>query len=45
MALSKDLLMYVADGDLHTKLNSIEYSTNLREIVTLGYMLENPSEE
>jgi hypothetical protein len=38
--LSKDLLEYVADGDLHTKLNSVEYSTNLREVVTVGYMME-----
>jgi hypothetical protein len=44
MAISKELLPYVADGDAHTKLDSIEYSTSLREIVTVGYMIENPTE-
>lgn len=38
MAFSKDLLNYINDGDLHTKLDSVEHSTNLREIVTVGYM-------
>lgn len=45
MPVSKDLLPYVVDADLSTKLESVEYSTNLREIVTVGYMMEHYSEE
>jgi hypothetical protein len=41
MTISKDLLIYVGDGDYHTILDDIEFSTNLREIVTIGYMLEH----
>lgn len=44
MNISKDLINYVADGDLSTKLENVEYSTNLREIVTVGYMIDNPAE-
>lgn len=40
MEISKDLLPYVADGDFHTKLDSVEFSTNLRSIVTIGYMVD-----
>jgi hypothetical protein len=39
--VSKEILANVADGDLHTKLEGIEYSTSLREIVTVGYMVEH----
>lgn len=42
MSLSRSLLPYVADGDEHAKLASVEHSTNLREIVTVGYMVANP---
>lgn len=42
LAISKELLNYVADGDYHMILEDIEYSTNLREIVTVGYMVEHP---
>ncbi|MFD2046044.1 hypothetical protein ACFSTA_12360 [Ornithinibacillus salinisoli] len=38
--ISNEIFDYVADGDLHTKLDSVEYSTNLREIVTVGQMIE-----
>lgn len=41
MLISRELLDYVLDGDLHIKLLSVEYSTNLREIVTVGYMLNH----
>ena len=41
MKISKDLLGYVVDGDLHTILNGVEHSTNLREIVTIAYMIEH----
>lgn len=39
--ISSDLLDYVADADLHTKIHGVEHSTDLREIVTIGYMIEN----
>ena len=39
--VSKELLDYVADGDLHTKLGNVEYSTDLREIVTVGQMIKH----
>jgi hypothetical protein len=42
--ISKELMDYVADGDFHTKVDGVEYSTNLREIVTVGYMVDNPVE-
>jgi hypothetical protein len=42
MKFSKELLDYVADGDLQTKLFAVDYSTSLRDIVTVGYMIENP---
>lgn len=42
--ISKELLDYVADGDLHTKLSGVEFSTNLREIVTVEYMMERGEE-
>jgi hypothetical protein len=41
MPVSKELLNYVSDGDLHTVLDNVQYSTNLREIVTIGYMMEH----
>ncbi|MGD6872985.1 hypothetical protein ACQCU1_12480 [Sutcliffiella horikoshii] len=41
MQISKVLLDYVGDGDAHIKLASVKHSTNLREIVTVGYMVEN----
>lgn len=44
MEISKELLSYVVDGDLHIKLESVAYSTDLREIVTVGYMVEHPQE-
>ncbi|WP_342515440.1 hypothetical protein [Sutcliffiella sp. FSL R7-0096] len=46
MQISKELLNYVADGDAHIKLESVKHSTNLREIVTVEYMVNhyNPEE-
>lgn len=40
MKISNELLDYVADADYHTILDSVEYSTNLREIVTIAQMVE-----
>lgn len=45
MLISKELLNYVADGDEHARLSSVEHSTNLREIVTVGYMIEQAKDE
>ena len=39
--MTQSLLQYISDGDLSTKLESIEYSTNLRSIVTIGYLQEH----
>lgn len=41
MAFSKELIDYVSDGDLHTKMKGIKFSTDLRAIVTVGYMIEH----
>lgn len=41
MSLSNSLKDYIFDGDLSTKLENVEYSTNLREIVTVGYMIDH----
>jgi hypothetical protein len=42
--ISEELLPYIGDGDLHTKLDNIEYSTSLREVVTVEYMLKHPQD-
>ncbi|WP_363549618.1 hypothetical protein [Caldifermentibacillus hisashii] len=41
MSLSNSLADYIFDGDLSTKLENVEYSTNLRDIVTVGYMIDH----
>ncbi|MEW4223999.1 hypothetical protein [Rossellomorea marisflavi] len=40
--ISTLLTEYLADGDFHTKIEGVEYSTDIREIVTVEYMLDNP---
>lgn len=45
MHISKEILAYVADGDFHMVLNNVEYSTNPRDIVTVGYMMEHIVQE
>lgn len=45
MPISKELLNYVADGDYHTVLENVEYSTNLREIITVEHMIKHGGEE
>jgi hypothetical protein len=45
MQISKILIDYVADGDLHTTNSNIQYSTDLRETVTVGYMIEHYKKE
>ncbi|KEF40452.1 hypothetical protein M670_00478 [Schinkia azotoformans MEV2011] len=41
MGFSKELLDYVADADHHTILADVPYSTSLREIVTIDYMMKS----
>lgn len=41
MKISKELLDYVADADNHTILVDVPYSTSLREIVTIDYMIKS----
>lgn len=41
MCISKEILAFISDGDFHTVLDNVEYSTNLRAIVTVGYMEEH----
>lgn len=41
MGFSKELLDYVSDGDLHTKLVDVKYSTSLREVVTVEDMINH----
>jgi hypothetical protein len=41
LKISKELLNYVADGDVHAKFEGVKHSTNLREIVTVGYMVDH----
>lgn len=40
MGISKVLLDYVADGDLQTTMEGVSYSTSIRKIVTIGYMID-----
>lgn len=40
MEISKCLVDYVSDGDFSTKLDNVKHSTNLREILTVGDMLD-----
>ncbi|MEC1785768.1 hypothetical protein [Schinkia azotoformans] len=41
VGFSKELLDYVADADHHTILADVPYSTSLREIVTIDYMMKS----
>ncbi|MFD2704053.1 hypothetical protein [Salibacterium lacus] len=40
MKISDELLDYVADADMHTKMKNVPYSTDLRSVVTVDYLLE-----
>lgn len=45
MKISNCLIDYVANADEHTKLSSVEYSTDLRSIVPIGYMVQRYQQE
>lgn len=40
MQISHEILKAVLDGDRHTKMNDVKFSTSPRAIVTLEYMIE-----
>jgi hypothetical protein len=42
MMFSKEILNRLSDADFHTQFETIEFSTSIREIVTVGYMMEHP---
>jgi hypothetical protein len=44
MKFSKEVLDELADGDRHTLISDVKYSTSPREVVTVGYMIENPQD-
>ncbi|MCM3179715.1 hypothetical protein [Cytobacillus horneckiae] len=45
MEFSQEVINSVIDGDLHVTLEQVEYSTNSRTIVPVGYMMENHVKE
>lgn len=38
--MSQEVINAIFDGDLHTKLEGVEFSTSPREIITVGEMME-----
>jgi hypothetical protein len=38
--VSQEVLNAIFDGDLHTKLEGVEFSTSPREVITVGEMME-----
>ena len=38
--MSQEVINATFDGDLHTKLEGVEFSTSPREIITVGEMME-----
>lgn len=42
MRISKEILNRLSDADFHSQLETIEFSTSLRKIVTVAYMMEHP---
>lgn len=45
MYISEELLIYISDADLQTKNEDIKFSTSIREIVTVEYMMEHHLKE
>lgn len=43
--INKLLLIYVSDADLQTKHENTQYSTSVREIITVGFMLDHPQDQ
>lgn len=38
--VSKEIINAIFDGDLHTRLKNVEFSTSPREVITVGEMME-----
>jgi hypothetical protein len=38
--VSQEVLNAIFDGDLHTKLEGVEFSTSPRAVITVGEMME-----
>jgi hypothetical protein len=45
MKISKELLHYINDGDLHIINENVEHSTDLREVTSIEYMIAHPIAE
>ncbi len=38
--MSEEIINAIFDGDLHTRLKNVEFSTSPREVITVGEMME-----
>lgn len=38
--MSQEVINAIFDGDLHTSLQNVEFSTSPREVITIGEMME-----
>lgn len=38
--VSQEVINVIFDGDLHTRLQNVEFSTSPREVITVGEMME-----
>ena len=38
--MSQEVINAVFDGDLHTRIQNVEFSTSPREVITIGEMME-----
>lgn len=38
--VSQEVINAVFDGDLHTRIQNVEFSTSPREVITIGEMME-----
>lgn len=38
--MSQEVINAIFDGDLHTRIQNVEFSTSPREVITIGEMME-----
>jgi len=38
--MSEEIIKAIFDGDLHTRLKNVEFSTSPREVISIGEMME-----
>lgn len=38
--MSQEIINAIFDGDLHTRIQNVEFSTSPREVITVGEMME-----